>query len=449
MRGSPFTLGLVALLGLAAAGCSWSRFDDITGDSPIVLLEKPGSMKTGFGVSVGTLTRNGQSSVLVGGAVGASGAALYDIGDGTSPGTTAIDSGYCSGGSAQCFLSSSFGAFANATSGVSRPQCYAVGTGSVGTAGIIIRCLDATEYPLAVPPNALRLLDFSLVNSQPYDYPMATDRTDDPVLLVTLPYQQMAWFYPSKSTEPSELGVPKGMLDKDDKSFGATLAVLTVGDARVFAVGYPGKSEVLLWKTDGTADSGYIGCLGGVSGLGRALSAGNVNKDDVSDLVVSDASNVNVIDGQALAALPVTDSTECSFSSLPEGALLGSFGCGSSSSTANCEGSSFGAAVAVGDLDGDGDGEVVVGAPNMTVRGESNAGAILVYDVETPADAAFVEVNFLSSAEGNDNLGAVLATPHIKGNRDLIVAGAPGNGKAALFFCSSLLPHGEAGSRCP
>jgi FG-GAP repeat len=448
MRASPFTVGLIGLLGLAASGCSWSRFDDITGDSPILLFEKPGSMKTGFGVSLGTLTRNGQTSVLVGGAVGASGAALYDIGEGSSPGTTAIDSGYCSGGSAQCFLSSSFGAFANATSGMSRPQCYAVGTGSVGTPGIIFRCLDATEYSLAIPPNALKLLNFSLAESQPYDYPMATDRTDDPVMLVTLPYQQLAWFYPSKSNKFSELSAPKGLIDSADKTFGTTLAVLDVGDSRVLAVGYPGKSEVLLWKTDGQAGSSYIGCLGGVSHLGRALAAGNVNKDAVNDLVLSDDTNVNVIDGQALAALPETDSTECSFSSLPAGALLGSFGCGSSTSTSNCEGSGFGAAVAVGDLDDDGDGEVVVGAPQMTVRGESSAGAVLVYDVETPTDAAFVEVKFLSSAEANDNLGAVLATPHIKG-RDLIVAGAPGNGKAALFYCSSLLPHGAAGSRCP
>ncbi|MEO6603525.1 MAG: FG-GAP repeat protein [Polyangiaceae bacterium] len=448
MRASPFILGLIGLSSLAASGCSWSRFDDITFDSPIVLFEKPGSMKTGFGVSLSTLTREGDTSVLVGGAVGASGAALYHIGDGESPGTTSVDSGYCTGGSAQCFLSSSFGAFANATSGISRPQCYAVGTGSVGDPGIMVRCLDATEYPLTIPPGALKLLDFSLRESQPYDYPMATDRTDDPVMLVTLPYQQLAWFYPSKSNKFSELSAPKGLIDSADKSFGNTLAVLHVGSSRVLAVGYPGKSEVLFWKTDGGAGSSYIGCLGGVPGLGRALAAGNVNKDDVNDLVISDDTNVNVIDGQALAALPETDSTECSFSSLPSGALLGSFGCGSSSSTSNCEGSAFGAAVAIGDLDNDGDGEVIVGAPQMTVRGKSSAGAVLVYDVETPADAALVEVKFLSSAESNDNLGAVLATPHIKG-RDLIVAGAPGNGKAALFYCSSLLPHGAAGSRCP
>jgi hypothetical protein len=35
-----------------------------------------------------------------------------------------------------------------------------------------------------------------------------------------------------------------------------------------------------------------------------------------------------------------------------------------------------------GDLDGDGDGEVLVGAPGLTVRGSAGAGAVLAFDVE-------------------------------------------------------------------
>jgi hypothetical protein len=104
--------------------------------------------------------------------------------------------------------------------------------------------------------------------------------------------------------------------------------------------------------------------------------------------------------------------------------------------------------LAVGDLDGDGDGEVIVGAPGMTVRDNSGAGALLVYDAESPHDVQFVDAKFISSAEQGDQLGRALATPSIDG-RDIILAGAPGNGKAALFYCSALLPAGAGGSRCP
>ncbi len=89
---------------------------------------------------------------------------------------------------------------------------------------------------------------------------MATDRTDDPVLLVTLPYNNAAWFYPSKSSKPSELSVPDALVDAADHTgFGSSLSVLTAGDARVFAVGVPNKSEVLLWRTDGGPKAQYIG----------------------------------------------------------------------------------------------------------------------------------------------------------------------------------------------
>lgn len=447
MRTSLLQLGSLLALTLASSACSWSRFDDVTNDTPILLLDKPGSLKSGFGVSLSTATRGAETSVLVGGTPGISGAALFDLGDATSPSTTAVDSGYCTQGTEDCFMSSSTAGFANARGpDATRPLCFAVGTGRVApTSGIVLRCQDASEYALPIPGDAEEELEFAMSSNQPLDHPLAADRTDDPVLLATMPTLRSAWFYPSRSLKFSELSAPSDLTD--DESFGKTLAVLTVGDARVFAIGVPGKSEVLLWRVEG-ADSAYVGCLGGISGMGRALGAGPVNSDGDDDLVLSDDSNVHVIDGRALFELPATESTECSFSSLPSGALLGSFGCGSNSSLSGCDTSEFGAALAVGDLDGDGDGEVIVGAPNMTVRGESGAGALLVYDVETPSDASFVDAKFLSSAEGGDGMGSTIVTPHIAG-RDIIVAGAPGNGKAAVFYCSPLLDKGAAGPRCP
>jgi hypothetical protein len=446
--GAPARGALLLLLGSSACACSWSRFDDVTKDSPIVLLEKPGSMKQGFGISVATAKHDQEVEVLVGGGVGVSGAALYAIGDGESPGTTSIDTGYCSGSALPCYLASSLAGFGTATGpDHEHTLCFGVGAGSVSGNGIIARCQDASEYTLTIPNRAETVLNSALIDVQPDDFPLATDRTDHPSLLASSPTARVAWFYPAQSLEFSQLEVPKD-LPIDDDTFGKSLAVLSVGDGRVYAVGVSNKNEVLLWKSDGSKSSSYIGCLGGTPGFGRALAAGKVNRDDDADLVVSDNVNVHVIDGRALFDLPETTSSDCSFASLPAGALLDSFGCGSNKSLSGCDGSEFGAALAVGDLDGDGDGEVIVGAPSMTVRDLSQAGALLVYDAETPTDSTLADAKFLSSAEQGDQLGRSIATPSIKG-RDIIVAGAPGNGKAGLFYCSALTAAGKAGSRCP
>jgi FG-GAP repeat protein len=444
MRAALLKLSLLGCVVFSASACSWSRFDDVTEDSPVVLLEKPKSMTLGFGESLAVATYEGQSQVLVGGEPNVSRAALFDIGNGESPGTTAVDTGYCSGASGDCFLSSLTAGFANASAPDQvRPLCFAVGSGTVIKQGLVVRCKDAHEYTLDMPPAAQNLLS----ENEAHDHPMTTDRTDDPVLLASLPEKQLAWFYPAKSMNFSQLLLPSAA-QTDDPSFGRSLAVLAVDGGRVLALGVPGKSKVFLWKTDATWTPRYIGCLAENSGMGRALAAGRVNTDRNDDLVVSDDRNVHVIDGAALFELPETTSSECGFSSLPSGALINSFGCGSTSSLTGCATSEFGAALAVGDLDGDGDGEVIVGAPKMTVRGEQNAGALLVYDANEVNGAVFVDAKFMSSAESGDELGRSIVTPHID-KRDIIAAGAPGSGKAALFYCSALLAPGAAGARCP
>jgi hypothetical protein len=451
MRAPSLSLALLGCLALSASACSWSRFDDVTKDAPVVLLEKPGSMQDGFGDSLATATHGGQSELLVGGATHLSAASVYDIGNDDKPGTIAVDS-YCVGGDNACFLSSLTAGFAKVAGPEhDRPLCFALGTGTVSSgpvqSGVIVSCQDSSEYALGMPQAAQDLLAISIAKNQPHDHPLVTDRADDPLLLASLPDLHLAWFYPARSTQFSELLLPDGA-QLDDPSFGRSLAVLAVDGGRVLALGVSGKSQVLLWKTDGGVNSSYIGCLGGSDGLGRALAAGRVDADGNDDLVVSDASTVYVIDGAALFRQPATAASECSLWPIAPEASLGSFGCSSTTGLAGCETADFGAALAVGDLDGDGDGEVIVGVPKMAVRDKENAGSLLVYDAETPTVAGFVEAKFSSSAEDGDELGRSIVTPHLA-KRDIIAAGAPGNGKAALFYCSALLPHGAAGSRCP
>jgi len=174
--------------------------------------------------------------------------------------------------------------------------------------------------------------------------------------------------------------------------------------------------------------------------------------DDDDELVISDDAVVYVFDAARLATLPPALGTDCSLGALPEGSLVTSFTCGSTKNISDCGSSEFGAALGVGDLDGDGDGEVVVGAPSMTVRHVSRAGALLIYDVEPPKSSKehlydFKDIAFLSSADADDQLGRSIALPNL-GDRQVLAAGAPGGGKAAIFYCPSFLPSALAGARC-
>lgn len=438
------------------AGCSWTRYDDVVESSPIVLLNRPKDIAGGFGSSMTTGTVNGEVTLLVGGGALSSGAAEFSLGLSDSPTLDARDTGHCMGSELPCYFSNSPVALTGAASpGRTRDLCFVDGAGNaLGDKGIVVRCTDDVEYVLDMPPVALGLLEFALDNAQPVLFRFGADNGSEPGLLASADLETAVWYYPPLSRKFVDLPNPanaKGHWAEDQVR---NLAIARVGDGKLLAVGIPDEGAVrLFFAPDGSTPS-YIGCVGGTPGFGRALSTGPVLDDDADDeLVISDNALVYVLDGAKLASLVPTAGADCSLGSLPAGSLVTSFTCGSTKNISGCESSGFGAALGVGDLDGDGDGEVVVGAPNMTVRHVEEAGALIIYDVEPPPNGGadelyrFKDIAFLSSADQGDRLGSSIALPRIEG-RQVLASGAPGGNKAALFYCPSFLPAELAGSRC-
>ena len=167
------------VMGVLSAGCSWSRYDDVVENSPIVLLNRPKAVSDGFGSSLATATVDDSVTLLVGGAPLQSGGAEFELGTGESPTVEARDTGHCLGGDAPCYFSSSPVALARAQGPGKEPRslCFVDGGGTAsGDSGVAVRCTDDVEYALPVPGVVDGLLKFSFQESQPTPFRFAADR---------------------------------------------------------------------------------------------------------------------------------------------------------------------------------------------------------------------------------------------------------------------------------
>jgi hypothetical protein len=426
---------LIAGAALVTSACSWTRFDDLEQDAPVVRLTEPGGIGPGFGSAVASGTSSSDAHVLVAAARNQRGAAQFRIGFGHSPVVDAIDAGHCR---QDCLLASSVAGLSSAATPTgARSFCWATG---ISPFGIAARCGDGQplpDYALAIPAGPEILPNDRLL--------FASDHADAPSLAAaTTASSGRAWFYP-----PLEQGFVELAPPSPEAGFGGALAVALLASGRVYAVGAPDAGRVWLFSAspDGKSVASF-GCVTGGAGFGRTLAAGDVDGAAGDELVVAASDHVAVLGGlEALAQGGVCVPSES--------ALLARLECVGTADVSGCgQNSRFGDALAVGDLNGDGNGEVVVGAPGMSVRGASRAGALLIFDVDLTGAGQpewLTDAKFMSSAESGDALGSSLATVLQVANggnrRHVLLAGAPGGDKAAIFYCFDL-PSGKRGSRC-
>lgn len=429
---------VAGVLGFGVVACSWTRFDDVQEDAPVLLLNKPDNVGYGFGSTVAAGEVDGFYRVFVGASPGRTGGAEFELGPKQGASTDAARSGHCDVG---CTLAKTAASMQRADlDGLPRTLCVAEGLGTADGSkplGVQIQCdagdsafLSANALPAGV-----------VVDEPGKQLSLVAEDGDFPILMAGATGLSgapgKAWFYASSSQTPVELdaGVSVG------ETYGAALVVVKMKGAAWLAVGEPGAGRVFLFDDQGT----LAGCLfppGANTQFGRTLAAGRIDGDSDEELIVADGQKAHVLSGAVLAA-----NSNAACADLPAGAEIVALACRTTADLDGCGGSDFGAALAVADLDHDGDGEVLVGAPGMDVRDDaSDGGAVFVFDVEPDHPDWVAETRFISSAEAGDKLGTAIGVVH-QPDRDVFVAGAPGNGKAALFFCSKLRKSNK-GAHC-
>jgi hypothetical protein len=433
---------LAALASWAGLGCSWDRFDALRENTPVLELEPPSGMEADFGATLAALAAGGRTSVLVGGAPRASGAASYLLGLDEDAAASAQDGEYCpaSNASRMCLLAAQPAALQSALSpsGRVRANCYVTGVGrAVSDEGLWTRCEDTSEFAIPVPADIqAAVVAPALAGSGSAEVVLAAERASDSALIAGVGDMQRAFYYEPNSNTPLDLTLPSGV----PESFGGTVAVLGTPTGRVLVVGAPSVAEVHFFISDGSGPI-HLGCVSGPTGLGRSLASGDFDGDDSADLAIGDDDVVRILSGTLLSTLgPASDGT-CTLALDP--LVLSTLACSNFGEARDCTGSRFGVAVGIADFDGDGRAEVAVGAPRMTVRGLEDAGAVLVFD----QSGAVVDARYTSTAAAGDLFGARLAVLP-QADRDILAATAPGAAAASVVYCATLAGSGNS-PRCP
>lgn len=205
------------------------------------------------------------------------------------------------------------------------------------------------------------------------------------------------------------------------EGFGSVLAAAE----EFWAIGSQGD-QVLLVEPDGDG----FAVLTVKGGGAQTLLAADLVGDEGVDLIAGGAGEVRVWDGDDLLVAEDCDDVTAA-------AIIP---CADMASRDVTCGGSFGASLAVGDINGDGNAELLVGDFAATVDGEAGAGTAFVFDGndfegDPPLDVAPADALTDSVPEKGDELGRAVTVGEIFGRGEAIVGS---DGEVFVFFCTGL-----------
>jgi hypothetical protein len=258
---------------------------------------------------------------------------------------------------------------------------------------------------------------------------------------------------------------------EDAGNFGFEVRTFNLGSELLVAISQPSRERVIIASFNPALPGktpvdqfSVRACIdspnGSVTGFGKRLVLGDLNGDGQPEIIVG----IDPTDGfdglqngaaQSVwlypgAGLPATAAAEGSCPNWNAPAVP--VDCKNGVRGVGCDGSAFGAGLAVGDINGDGVNDLIAGAPYADVNGVTDAGAVwLIPGSREHAATGGLDVGaitnvFLDGVKGA-NLGKQVAALRTR-NRDEPVATAPGEERSYVFMCTGLEGTTGAGELC-
>lgn len=442
MTGSRFTPLFIsaAILSLFCA-CTWTRFDDITANPPVERFNIPDNL-SGVGRTVTTFETTTGTSLV---ATNENELILYDLGAGVDPSRTASTTQICAG-DATCVLAQHPAGLRPSTL-LDNLGCVAYGIGGADVssnssgAQLWLMCENLHRRSLPVPDAFTAWFAANRVSSKTIVTLGTTRRGQLMPLVAAVPDASAIWFYDGLDAAPLPLpALPEG------NTAGRSLAVIAVDSGYVILAGSVSRDNTLwLYHVANDRTVAFAGCIEGTAQFGRLMATGQFDDDSIDDLAVTDDTGVAIVSGSSILTVADAASTTCT--SIDALVTLGHARCAQLPDLDGCAAAPWAADLATGNLDGIGVDELIVGAPNTSVRGEASAGAVFI-QAKNNDGLHVVQGLYVSTAANGQVLGSSVAIAHVSAI-DTIIAGAPGDNAVMAFYCNSLVPAQSRSARCP